>query len=208
MRAIAFNISVPMTSWAVCGNSIVPTQTVPAWSAIVGMMGAALGIPRGSDALPRLASDYALAVRVERPGIVEADYHTIQTPNRDKATNGRPATRAQELALGSIKTTITRREYVQDAAYRIFVVQMDERPLFTVESIVQSLANPVYPLSAGRRSCIIGSIHAQMVDEAGVLTATHWDQRILLNKPVLMVKERMDQLVGNRKFAIRFECIA
>lgn len=211
MKAIAFKLSVPMSSWALGGATIVPTMSEPTWSAIVGMMGAALGIPRGDDRLVRLASDYALAIRVDRAGQREYDFHTIQSPIASKARALRPRTRRDELDLpgeNDLNTSITQREYVHDAAYTVFVVQMVATPVFELNEISAALINPVYPLSAGRRSCVIGSLHSVPATINDVLQASHWDKRIELGKPASLIRERADQLVGDRKFGMRHECVA
>lgn len=209
MNALGFDLITPMVSWGTGGNSIVPTTTVPTWSAIVGLMGAALGIPRDDEALTGLANDYALAVRVDQRGVRSADYHTVQSPSASQVRAIRPRSRAQELDyIDDLNTTITRREYVHDARYRLFVVQVSLHPAIALESIVRALRDPVYPLYAGRRSCIIGRLDAQPVTMEEVQTASHWDQRIALDKPFAMVSERRDLLVGSRLFGIRHECVA
>lgn len=209
MNALGFDLITPMVSWGTGGNSIVPTMTVPTWSAIVGLMGAALGIARDDDALTGLANDYALAVRVDQRGVRSADYHTVQSPSANQARAIRPRTRSQELDyVDDLNTTITRREYVHDARYRLFVVQVVPSPAIALDAIVGALRDPVYPLYAGRRSCILGRLDAKLVSMAEVQTASHWDQRIPLNKPFAMMTERRDLLVGSRAFGIRHECVA
>ena len=91
------------------------------------MIGAAIGIPRGDERLPRIASDFALALRVDEPGVRAYDYHTVSSPDASKAKAIRPRTREQELSLNKwddLNTTITRREYIQGARYQIFIVQL------------------------------------------------------------------------------------
>lgn len=209
MNALGFDLITPMVSWGTGGNSIVPTMTVPTWSAIVGLIGAALGIERDDAALTALANDYALAVRVEQSGVRSADYHTVQSPSASQVRAIRPRSRSQELDyIDEINTTITRREYVHDAKYRLFVVQVANSPAIDLNAIEVALRDPVYPLYAGRRSCIIGRLDAKMVALEDVQTATHWDQRIPLDKPFAMVIERHDLLVGRRAFGVRHECVA
>jgi CRISPR system Cascade subunit CasD len=211
VNALAFELAVPLSSWAVGGNAIAPTMAVPTWSAVVGMIGAALGIPRDDDRLPIIAADYGLAVQAMDAGEREYDYHTIQSPMASKVRPLRPRTRAQELDLDSVddlNTTITRREYIHGARYRVFIVQLTDAPLFPVDQIVTALRNPEYPLYAGRRSCVVGRVNAQPVPMDALVDATHWDQRIPLEKPHAMVAERHDLLTGCRTFSIRHECIA
>jgi len=159
--------------------------------------------------LTGLANDYALAVRVDQRGVTSADYHTVQSPSASQARATRPRSRAQELDyIDDLNTTITRREYVHDARYRLFVVQVTPSPAIALMAIVAALRDPVYPLYAGRRSCIIGRLDAKLVTLEEVQTASHWDQRIALDKPFAMVTERHDLLVGSRAFGIRHECVA
>ena len=200
-----------MVSWAVSGSSVVPSSSVPTWSAIVGMVGAALGIARDDEALQILAQDYAMAVQIIKRGDIQPDYHTIQSSPASRNREIRPRTRAQELGVvhpDDLNTTITRRDYVNGAHYRIFLVQMTDQPRCTAESIVNALNDPTYPLYAGRRSCVVGRVNAAIAPEEALQDATHWDQRIPLNKPYALVAERRDQLVGKRMFAVRHECIA
>lgn len=205
-----FEIQLPMVSWSVGGSSVVPSQNVPTWSAIVGVMGAALGFARGDERLPKIAHDFALAVEVINFGTKEYDYHTIQSPTAAKVRNLRPRTRAQELELDSIddlNTSITRREYVHGAKYRMFIVQLADAPVVTLTQIVDALRDPAYPLYIGRRSCLVGRLHARPASAQDLKTATHWDQRIGLAKAHSMIAERQDMLVGDRVFGVRFECV-
>lgn len=218
MNALSFELRTPLSAWATGGVSIVPTQPVPTWSAIVGMIGAALGIERGDDRLVRLAQDFALAIRVDRHGQRIEDLHTIQTPSKSMPQVTRVRTRFQELAMDcedaekrkyvEANRTVTQREYMADAVYTLFLVQMSDAPVHSLAEIQAAFLRPVYPLFAGRRSCIIGRIQANEVDADVVESATHWDQRIALKKPARLVAERRDLLVGNRVFGVRKECIA
>ena len=210
MKAVVFDLQIPMASWSVGGSAIAPSQTVPTWSAIVGMVGAALGFARDDNRLPKIAQDFGLAVQVIDVGTKEYDYHTIQSPTAGKVRNLRARTRGQELDLDSVddlNTSITRREYVHDASYRVFIVQIGGDPLVSLEKIIAALGDPVYPLYAGRRSCVIGRLDARSASDDDLASATHWDQRIQLSKTHSMVAERHDMLVGARVFGIRHECI-
>lgn len=210
MKAIAFELNTPMSSWATGGASIIPTMSEPTWSAVVGMIGAALGLPRGDNRLVQIASDFALAVKVEVAGQREHDFNTIESPQDTKVKGLRARTRFQELDFegDALNTSIIQREYVQGAVYVVYIVQMTEIPVYSLEDILFALANPVYPLSAGRRSCVIGLVHATGASTEDLALATHWDQRIPIDKVPTFIRERHDQLVGPRQFAMRFECVA
>jgi len=208
MRAVLFDLRTPMASWAEGGAALRPTDFVPSWSAIVGMVGAALGWPRGDERLVRFANDYALAVAVHSPGVRIEDFHTIQSPTARQATDLRARTRADELSVDDIHTSITRREYVSDARYALAVFQLSDEPVVAVDAVVAALGSPVFPLYAGRRGCALGRIDARAVEgslETVLPEATHWDWRIAAPWRPSVVRERRDMLVGNRKFTVRRE---
>jgi CRISPR system Cascade subunit CasD len=210
MKVIAFELNAPMSSWATGGASIIPTMSEPTWSAVVGMIGASLGLPRGDGRLVKIASDFALAVKVKVAGQREHDFNTIESPQDTKVKGLRARTRFQELDFEGkdLNTSIIQREYVQGAVYVVYIVQMTESPVYSLDEIQFALANPVYPLSAGRRSCVIGLVHAKNTSVDDLALATHWDQRIPIDKVPTLIRERHDQLIGPHQFAVRFECVA
>ena len=71
----------------------------PSRSAILGLLGAALGITRedqaGHDALD---AGYGIAIRLDSAGTTLSDYHTAQTVAASAMRKARPRTRAQLLA--------------------------------------------------------------------------------------------------------------
>ena len=69
----------------------------PARSAVLGLVGACLGLDREDDAAQAaLAEGYGLALLCHAPGRLLADYHTTQVPSAQRGS--RFATRAEELA--------------------------------------------------------------------------------------------------------------
>jgi CRISPR system Cascade subunit CasD len=184
---------------------------VPTWSAITGLLGAALGWSRTDERLVRIAEQYAMAVQVVSVGITLEDYHTVQAPDSEAARRGRTNTRFRELLVSEPNTTITRREYVPDGRYKVLVLALDSTPVVSAPELAWSLAHPVYPLYAGRRSCLIGRIAADVVagDMDTLLpSATHWDARLKTARMPSVVRERHDMRVGARVFAARHECVA
>lgn len=209
MACVTFNLAVPLVSWAEAGSAVRPTDSVPTWSAVVGMMGAALGLSRGDHRLFELARDYALAVEVRVAGQRFEDYHTVQTPKK-AAGAAMARTRGEELALER-QTSITRREYVAGAVYQIFIVALANEPCLSPDAIAAALRSPVFPLAAGRRSCLVGAVSATVVDgvlDEILLAATHWDARIKTVRPYSLIRERRDMPVSPRVFDIRLECMA
>lgn len=210
-HGLRFRLRVPMASWSETGANLRPTDFVPTWSAITGLIGAAFGWRRDDIRLVELASGYALAVRVEKPGERLEDYHTVQSPERSHSDRLRSRTRADELSVAQIHTTITRREYVTGADYSLLVVAAVESPVVEPGQIVDALRRPVFPLYAGRRSCPIGRIAAEPVSgamDSVMPDATHWDARIPSSRTPSLIRERRDLRVGAMAYAARNECVA
>ena len=213
MNAISFEIRAPMSSWATGGSSIIPTMSEPTWSAVVGMIGSAMGVDRSeTEKLQAISNDFAMALTVIRPGIKASDFNTIEAPFANKVKPVRPRTRFQELdfhSVSDLNTTIIKREYVHDAIYLVHVIQTSDAPVVSLEEIDKALRNPVFPLTAGRRSCLAGRFFAKKTTlEEIAPTLTHWDKRVNVNRTPSMIRERRDQLIGVRQFGIRFECVA
>jgi CRISPR system Cascade subunit CasD len=75
----------------------------PARSAVLGLVGACLGLDRADDAAQAaLAEGYGLALLCYAPGRLLADYHTTQVPSAQRGK--RFATRAEELASRNLNT--------------------------------------------------------------------------------------------------------
>ncbi len=58
------------------GSHVGPTGLMPTYSAIIGLLGAALGRPRGAD--PGVLATLDVLVRVDQPGRVRGDFHTTR----------------------------------------------------------------------------------------------------------------------------------
>lgn len=136
----------------------------PARSAIIGLMGAALGIDRAGDfsALDALN----ITVAIFDAGAPLRDFHTVQTvPTAAiKSPNSRPealrALRAEDNAV------ITQRDYRAGILYGVAVAGHGLQP------IADALAQPHFTLYLGRKSCPLAAptgakvVQAQTVDAA------------------------------------------
>jgi len=208
---ISFAIEVPLVSWSESGTALRPSDQVPTWSAIVGMMGAALGLSRTDHRLAELGLDYGMAVEILHRGTLVEDFHTIQSPERSQSEKIRASTRYQELSVKDVHTTITRREYISGASYLFLIVALVDDPVFAPCEVAQALRNPIFPLYAGRRSCPIGRVNATVIegDLDGLLKkATHWDSRITTSRVPSLIRERRDLRSVNATYLMRKECIA
>ncbi|MBA5727907.1 type I-E CRISPR-associated protein Cas5/CasD [Bombella mellum] len=162
----------------------------PGRSALIGLMGAALGIRRDGDfsGLDSLKIDVA----VFDSGAPLRDFHTIQSvPSAVvKKPNSRPE--AIRAAGGRLTTSITLRDYRAGVFYGV-AVQGDG-----LEEIAAALQKPYFTLYLGRKSCPLSSplnpqiIQADTVDEAlGRVKVPIWlSKHVGLSKEVMIVGEQ------------------
>ncbi len=156
MTALLLRLAGPMQSWGTQSRFTQrDTGMEPSKSGIVGLLCAALGMPRDADRVEHggrriiLAELAALpmAVRVEREGRVERDYQTV----------GGWHLRADEVrrygvaqAGGGVRTVESERFYLADAD---FLVGLEgEAGLLT--HLHAALQSPCWQLSLGRKSFV------------------------------------------------------
>lgn len=145
---LVMRLEGPLQSWGASSQfNRRLTDFLPTRSAVSGMLCAALGLERGSEAeaqfLARCNRLHMLAVALprqsrNRPLAVRRleDYHTVQNTRK---------------AGGGLKDChITRRQYLLDAAFRVFL--SGERD--TLAKAADALQNPVWGLWLGRKACI------------------------------------------------------
>lgn len=114
----------------------------PSKSAIIGLLGCALGFGRGDCRLAELEAQLSLGVRVEHPGLGMVDYQTITgtLPTANGETKG---------TLEDPATIISPRAYLQDAAFLCALAG----PCDVLQRCAEALAAPCWPYYLGRRSC-------------------------------------------------------
>ena len=130
----------------------------PARSALLGMMGAALGIRREGDFTA--LDDLFLAVAVFEEGAPLRDYHTVETvpTTAIKKPNSRPE--ALRYANGGTNTTITLRDYRVGSFYGIAVWGG------ALGELAKALSQPQFTLYFGRKSCPLAApLGAKVVSE-------------------------------------------
>lgn len=145
---LALRLEGPLQAWGSASQyNRRLTDVLPSRSAVTGMLCAALGLDRGSQEegtfLREMADVRMLAVAVPRrqggralPVRRLEDYHTVQDTAK---------------ADGGLKDChITRRQYLLDAAFRVFL--SGRRAL--LEELGAALQDPVWGLWLGRKSCI------------------------------------------------------
>ncbi|WP_020561456.1 type I-E CRISPR-associated protein Cas5/CasD [Methylosarcina fibrata] len=132
----------PMQAWGrESFEGLRPSELFPGRSALLGLLGACLGIDRiDREGQQALASSVSFAVRVDHQGQKMTDYHTVKNAREDYR------------GLKSHDTIQTWREYWQDARYTAAVWATDN-PQIGLEDIEQALKRPLYTPVLGRRSC-------------------------------------------------------
>jgi CRISPR system Cascade subunit CasD len=126
----------------------------PGKSAILGLIGAGLGLDRSDEAAHgALADGYGLGLGEITAGRLLFDYHTAQMPPQRR--NRRFATRQEELAVEDIGTVLSVREYRTDAAYLV-VLWGREAPRWTLRNFAEALKHPHFTLYFGRKACPLG----------------------------------------------------
>lgn len=130
MAVLLIRLAAPMQSWGASSRyTRRETESAPTKSGVIGMVAAALGIPRWGS-LERFRG-LRFGVRIDQPGTLLSDYHTAKND------------RGEMLPL-------SRRYYLQDAVFLAGLESEDEQELGAYR---QALARPYYPLFLGRRSC-------------------------------------------------------
>ncbi|MCL2659021.1 MAG: type I-E CRISPR-associated protein Cas5/CasD [Acidobacteriaceae bacterium] len=152
-KYLLFRLYGPMASWGeIAVGEARHSATYPSRSALVGLLGAALGVCREDDkAQHALTNGYRFAVKVLSTGVPLRDYHTVQSPAGVKSAAYR--TRAQELTdRQSLGALLSMREY-RCNSLTLVAVEALAGARWTLEELRTRLICPVFPLYLGRKSC-------------------------------------------------------
>lgn len=172
---LVFQLQAPLAAW---GEPAVGeyrgSADRPGEAALLGLLGAALGVRRDDDAgCAALQADCRFAVGTLAAGRLLRDYHTAQVPGRSEL-KGRPhATRADELAVPrhALHTILSTRDYRQDAAWLV-AVQVRPNSRWALAALAEALRRPVFVPYLGRKSCAVAApMWPQQVTAASALAA-------------------------------------
>lgn len=145
---LVFSLVAPMGAFGdLAGHEQRGSTGWPGRSAILGLIGAALGVRRDDEAGQRALNDWRMAVSVLNQGPVLNDFHTVQTV--PSARIKRPATRADALqALTRADNgLITRRSYHMDCAFGVALWGGD------AAALKSALKAPHFAPYLGRKNC-------------------------------------------------------
>lgn len=152
-------------------------------SALIGLMGAALGIRRDGDFSALEALE--ITIGLHDTGAPLRDYHTIETvPSAaEKSPNSRPE--VLRAARGRTNTTITLRDYRAGPLFSVAVAGQG------LAALASALNAPVFTLYLGRKSCPLAAPPgARLVQAEGAEDALK--QMVL---PPWRQKDRLQALV-------------
>lgn len=160
MPLLVFQLQAPLASW---GDTAVgeyrPSYDYPGLSALVGLLGAALGVRRDDDAAHAALRDhYGYAVGVQSAGKLLRDYHTAQVPSQASLKKRPHASRRDELAIPKhdLNTILSTRDYRQDTTC-LAAIQASEHSPYSLGALRDALLNPRFVLYLGRKSCPPGA---------------------------------------------------
>lgn len=156
MDYLVLQLIAPLSSWgATAVGEYRGSYEHPGESALVGLLGAALGIRRDDEAAHiNLRDFYGFAIGVQSAGKLLRDFHTAQVPGRT-SLKGRPhSTRRDELTVRrhELSTILSTRDYRQDAACLV-AVQLAEGAPYPLNDLAEALRKPKFTLYLGRKSC-------------------------------------------------------
>jgi CRISPR system Cascade subunit CasD len=156
MTTVLLRLEGPLQAWATQSKfGIRDTDREPSKSGVLGLVGAALGMERDDDEQLARLRTLSMAVRVDRPGSLLRDYHTVGGGSfRDRSERAPAARRyfafdADDDKVGS-SCIPTERYYLQDAAFTVALTGAPE----LVERVAAALRTPHWPIFLGRRACV------------------------------------------------------
>lgn len=157
METLVFQLHGPMSSWG--EPAVGEFRGTAEWassSALIGLLGAALGVLREDEtAHAALRDGLGFAVGLLSGGSLLRDYHTAQVPPRG-AMKGRPhATRRHELLVpkADLSTILSTRDYRQNAACLVAVQTRTLSNAPSLSELASALREPKFLLYLGRKAC-------------------------------------------------------
>ena len=222
MAVLCMQLAAPVQSWGL-GDDFDNrgTKSEPTKSGVLGILCAALGLPR--DEMPEHLVNLSMGVRVDREGVPIEDLQVVGGGNLpDGSPYGVHYANGVKLTKNNAqKRTVFRHKlYLCDAVF--FVCLEDRRPngVRHLTELLDALDRPHYPLTLGRRNCLpsrpIG-LYVDKRDMEVVLEEHPWiaerrnaiapdELRLIEETTPSMGDRRVDQpVVGNkREFGVRF----
>ncbi len=230
MPFLIFQLQAALAAWGdVAVGEFRGSRDQPGASALIGMLGAALGVRREDEAAHAALRDgYRFSVGTVATGQLLRDYHTAQVPSRT-ALKGRPHhTRRDELNLPrhELNTILSTRDYRQNAAWAVAVQALPGAP-HRLDALAAALREPRFVLYLGRKCCPPAaplaprlsdaeSAHAALIaylaaaDPPATLRTLAWCDGMPAGVPAHLSAPRKDRLIRRQgwQFGDRTEHLA
>ena len=177
MKTLLLRLIGPMQSWGIDSRFVMrETGLEPSKSGVIGLLCAALGKPRWDEEAEH--SDYPplsklaglrMGVRVDRPGVMQVDYHTVGGAHLpEETTKGswqlygilkaayKPRDFDKPPQKGDFKdgAELSHRFYLADAAFLVGLQALDAEDEYWLDKIHERLKKPCWPISLGRKSFV------------------------------------------------------
>ena len=167
---LVFLLAAPIASFgSYAGHERRGSESVPMRSAVLGLVGAALGVDRADPEGQVALRAYSVAVQSFQRSIPLRDYHTVQTVPTARAR--RPETRRDALkrAGSDANTVITLRDYRCDVLVGACLWGAGR---WRLGELAAHLRRPRFPLYLGRKSCPLANpVNANVVTAVGPVEA-------------------------------------
>lgn len=188
MDFLVFRLYGAIASWGEAAvGSDRPSATAPSRSAILGLIGAAMGIRRDdAERLTALQESVSIGVKQYRRGTLLRDYHTAQVPSQDKKR--RRFTRKDELSQSDLNTVLSSRDYRAEGMWTV-AIWLASGSGHTLENIRNHLQRPVFALSLGRKSCPLAAPLSPILIEGADLKSA-----LDTSFPPVLSDERLDRI--------------
>ena len=142
MKALTFQLCGPLSSFGECSRwDHRDTADMPTKSAVIGLLGCCMGIPRGDGRLCELDDALCMGIRRESCGNILTDYQTVTGPNG-------VILNAQGKNRGS--TITTPKQYLQDAVFQVFLTGSED----VLERCAEAMRHPQWVICLGRRGLV------------------------------------------------------
>lgn len=178
-----------------------PSHIFPTRSAVVGLLGACLGIDRADiQGIADLSASFELLVRANKRKVQTKQFGQIKEKilTMQKMTDFHTVLDARKVD-GSARTDaiISHREYLCDAEFSI-ALEFRNNAVFNLEKVKQAIQKPYYTPTLGRRSCPI-----QQPLFNSIVTAENAQKALALIEPKEGTLYSEQKLQGSRPMRIR-----
>lgn len=146
MSTLLLRLSGPMQSWGVSSRfRFRDTGREPSKSGVVGLLCAALGRARTSPVDD--ITDLFMAVRVDREGVMQTDYHTAGGQSEAKSGYG-----VARFGTSQLEAVISFRQFLADANFLVGLQARTAEEEGLLRRLDAALVEPRWPLCLGRHA--------------------------------------------------------